>query len=132
MAELNLEPLEKAISQLERGLIQIETDPDNELMRDGVIQRFEYNMDLSWKFIQRYLKDIAQVDEAVIRTKKDLFREAARLKLISDAEAWIAHYEARNLTAHVYDEATAQAVFQRAQLFLSDVAELLKNLRDAA
>lgn len=132
MAELNLEPLEKAVSQLKRGLIQIEADPGNELMRDGVIQRFEYNMDLSWKFIQRYLKDIAQVDEVSIRSKKDLFREAAKLKLISDAEAWIGHYEARNLTSHVYDETTAQAVFERAELFLSDVVELLNNLRDVA
>ena len=96
MTSLNLEPLEKAIAQLHVGIAQSKGDPDNDLLRDGVIQRFEYTMDLSWKMIQRYLKHIAQVEESAIRTKKDLFREAARLKIIIDAEEWIEHYEARS------------------------------------
>ena len=77
MTSLNLEPLEKAIDQLKSGIKQCNTDPENELLRDGVIQRFEYTMDLSWKLLQRYLKHIAQIDESAIRTKNDLFREAA-------------------------------------------------------
>ncbi|MHB8368787.1 MAG: TMEM175 family protein [Leptospirales bacterium] len=50
-------------------------------------QQFEYTMDLSWKLLQRYLKHIAQVDEGAIRTKNDLFREAARLRIIASAAA---------------------------------------------
>ena len=102
MTSLNLEPLEKAIDQLKSGITQCTTDPHNELLRDGGIQRFEYTMDLSWKLLQRYLKHIAQIDESAIRTKNDLFREAARLRIISSAEVWIGHYEARNETPHTY------------------------------
>jgi nucleotidyltransferase substrate binding protein (TIGR01987 family) len=132
MAVLSFDPLAKAIAQLERGLTEIASDPENELMRDGVIQRFEYTMDLSWKFIQRYLKEIVQVDETAIRSKKDLFREAARLKLIADAEAWIGYYEARNETSHTYNSETAQDVFAQARLFLTDARDLLEALRNAA
>jgi len=103
-------------------------DPNDELRRDGVIQRFEYSMDLSWKLIQRYLKIYTEIDEASLRTKKDLFREAARLKLITNAEAWIGHYEARNETSHVYNLETAKAVFERAAMFLPDAKELLESL----
>ena len=131
MNSLNLEPLEKAIEQLRSGIKQSLADPDNELLRDGVIQRFEYTMDLSWKMIQRYLKHIAQVEESAIRTKKDLFREAGRLQIIMDPEAWLEHYEARNETSHTYDSQTAEAVFIRAELFLPDAISLLETLRHA-
>jgi nucleotidyltransferase substrate binding protein (TIGR01987 family) len=131
MEELNLKPLENALNQLAAGLKQANQDLDNDLYRDGVIQRFEYCMDLSWKAIQRYLKVIAQIDEATIRTKKDLFREAARLRLIVDAGAWIEHYEARNETSHVYDRKIAMMVFERAVVFLPDAQALLESLRNA-
>ncbi len=115
-----------AVSQLRDGFAEANAHLDNKLMRDGVIQRFEYTMDLAWKLMQRYLKVIAQVDESVLRSKKDIFREAARIKLIDDAEAWIAHYEARNETSHDYHASKANLVYARIQFFLPDVELLLK------
>lgn len=53
---LNLTSLENALRQLEDGMDKMTIDPNDELRRDGVIQRFEYSMDLAWKLIQRYLK----------------------------------------------------------------------------
>lgn len=44
--------------------------------------------------LQRYLKTIAQVEESNILSKKDIFREVAHLRLITDAELWIGHYNA--------------------------------------
>lgn len=131
MTSLNLEPLEKAIEQLKMGIKQSQAESDNELLRDGVIQRFEYTMDLSWKMIQRYLKHIAQVDESAIRTKKDLFREAARIRIITNVEAWFGYYEARNETSHIYDPQIAQSVFEQAELFLPDAINLLEALKHA-
>nr|EES52927.1 MAG: nucleotidyltransferase substrate binding protein, HI0074 family [Leptospirillum ferrodiazotrophum] len=131
MSSMNLDPLEKAIGQLKSGIQQSKVDPDNELLRDGVIQRFEYTMDLSWKMIQRYLKHIAQVEESAIRTKKDLFREAGRLGLITNVEAWFGYYEARNETSHTYDPQIAESVFEQAELFLPDAVSLLEALKHA-
>ncbi len=131
MSSMNLDPLEKAIGQLKSGIQQSKVDPDNELLRDGVIQRFEYTMDLSWKMIQRYLKHIAQVEESAIRTKKDLFREAGHLGLITNVEAWFGYYEARNETSHTYDPQIAESVFEQAELFLPDAVSLLEALKHA-
>ena len=131
MNSLNLDPLEKAIEQLKSGLNQSHENLDNELLRDGVIQRFEYTMDLSWKMIQRYLKHIVQVEESAIRTKKDLFREAGRLGVISNVEAWFGYYEARNETSHTYDPQIAESVFEQAELFLPDAISLLEALKHA-
>ncbi len=126
---VNLESLEKAILQLESGIAQSLENPENELLRDGVIQRFKYTMDLSWKMIQRYLKHVAQVEESGIRTKKDLFREAARLGLLSKVEDWFGYDEARNETSHTYDENIAQAVFFEATRFLPAAKDLLASLK---
>lgn len=130
MKTLNFNSLKLAIAQLEKGMRETETHPDSELMRDGVIQRFEYTMDLAWKMMQRYLKSI-QVDESVIRSKNDLFRESARIKIIADAETWIGHYAARNETSHDYDTEKADLVYQRVKLFLPDVKALLEALLHA-
>lgn len=131
MKPFHLEPLEKAVSQLALGLERAVQTPGDDLARDGVIQRFEYTIDLCWKLLQRYLKDVAQVDEGTIRTKKDLFREAARVRLIPDAATWIAHYEARSETSHIYDASVAARVFERARLSVGDTRQLLEALRDA-
>jgi len=130
MSSLELEPLERAIGQFEKGIERAQLYPGDELMRDGVIQRFEYTMDLAWKFMQRYLKTDLQIDDSVLRSKKDIFRESARLKIIDDAERWLAHYEARNATSHDYDPAKASAVYVQAIQFLPDVKKLLETLQN--
>lgn len=87
-------------------------------------------MDLAWKLIQRYLKTIVQIDESVIRSKKDLFREAVRLKIIADAEVWIACYNLRNQTSDGYDSEQANLIYAQVKLFLPDAKKLLEVLCD--
>ncbi|MGH8526437.1 MAG: HI0074 family nucleotidyltransferase substrate-binding subunit, partial [Gammaproteobacteria bacterium] len=101
-------------------------------VRDGVIQRFEIAMDVSWKLMQRALREIYGVAEENVRTKKDIFREAAGNGLIADTEAWLEHYDARNQTAHLYDAKVAQEVFARVPDFLPDARDLIVRLKDAA
>lgn len=125
MTKLNFDALASAITQLEKGFDEASKHPDNELMRDGVIQRFEYTMDLTWKMLQRIFK-LLQIDESTIRSKNDIFREAARMKFIESAEAWIGYYAACNKTSHDYNSIKAQQVYQQARLFLNDVKPLLE------
>ncbi len=51
----DLTPLDNAVRQLAAGLTISTADPANELIRDGVIQRFEYTYELSHKTLRRYL-----------------------------------------------------------------------------
>ncbi len=51
----DMNPLENAVRQLAAGLAAANAAPDNELLRDGVIQRFEYTYELSHKTLRRYL-----------------------------------------------------------------------------
>ncbi len=100
MSRLSVEALEKSLARLDEGFADAARYPDLLIVRDGVIQRFEIAMDLSWKMMQRVLKEIYQVDEGVLLSKKDIFRQAAKHRLLDDTETWLGHYEARNKTSH--------------------------------
>jgi nucleotidyltransferase substrate binding protein (TIGR01987 family) len=127
--KIDVTSFEKAIETLQRGIIRSTSLPEDEELRDAVIQRFEYSMDLSWKLIQRYLKN-AGMQENDFRTKRDLFREAARIGLISAPEKWFAYYEARNATSHTYNSEIANQVYQNALKFLNDALGLLDELKN--
>lgn len=127
-----LEPLEKALEQLRQGLDDAEKNPQNDLMRDGVIQRFEFTMDICWKMIQRSLKEVFMVDENAILTKHDLFREAANVSLITDTERWFTHYKNRCATSHTYNKSQADAIYNGVRGFYDDAVKLLEELRKYA
>jgi nucleotidyltransferase substrate binding protein (TIGR01987 family) len=128
--KLDYSSLNKAIASLEHAIVRAKQHPEDEELRDAVIQRFEYTMDLSWKFMQRIVK-IAGVPETSIRTKRDIFREAAGMGLIPDPTAWFVYYEARNETSHTYNRIVAQRVYGKAEAFLGDVKALYRALPGA-
>jgi nucleotidyltransferase substrate binding protein (TIGR01987 family) len=131
ITQIDLSPLADALRQLEVGLAQVETDalPD-ELLRDGVIQRFEVSHDLALRLLKRTLEVV--FDESVdTMGYNDVLRTAFEHGLIGDVQKWIAYREARNQTSHTYDAATAAEVFSVARPFLADGRELLSRLSDA-
>ena len=133
---LQLDSLEKSIDSLHRSLKATEDNlynlsPDlQETVRAGVIQNFEVAYELCWKFIQRWLKENSTTDEASHpRTRKELFRMAARIGLIEDPAIWFEYSAARNLTSHTYDAKQADIVYQAAGRFIVDAQALLRELK---
>ena len=130
MSKIQLDSLRKAIAALETGFIEQAAYPHLLTIRDGVIQRFEIAMDLSWKTAMRVLREVYGVQSSDVLTKKDIFRQAAKYQLLDDPEAWFGHYEARNDTSHIYESEIAAQTFARARLFLADAQSLLQRLKD--
>lgn len=98
-------------------------------IRAGVIQHFEFTYELCWKFIQRWIRMNKTPEDAdCARTRKELFRMAARYGLIADPTPWFAYGEARNITSHTYNEETAEAVYEAALQFVADAKYLLAQL----
>ena len=95
----------------------------------GVIKHFEICYELCWKFIQRWISENEHLTEIDFpRSRKDLFRYAARLGLIEDAEAWFRFGDARNLSVHVYDSKQAEEIYQVACSFVSEAQKLYHTL----
>jgi nucleotidyltransferase substrate binding protein (TIGR01987 family) len=131
MSKPHTDSLQNAIQALEIGFAEHAAYPQLLTVRDGVIQRFEIAMDLSWKLTARVLRDVYGVQSTDILTKKDIFRQAAKCHLLDDPEAWFGHYEARNDTSHMYDNLIAEQTFARARMFLADAQLLVQKLMAA-
>ena len=74
----------------------------NELIKAGIIQRFEFTHELSWKVMKDFL--IYEGIQNIVGSRSAV-REALNKDLISKGEVWIDMIETRNVTVHAYDEA---------------------------
>ena len=134
---LDLNSFEKACEALKLALELYDKSalaPDSAervLLRDGVIQRFEFTFELSWKMIRRYL-DIYGLEKADSLNNKDLFRVGREQGLIEAPERWFHFLKMRNQTTHVYDKEKAAEVFSAAREFLPDCLYLLGRLKEKA
>ncbi|MBD5175893.1 MAG: nucleotidyltransferase [Bacteroidales bacterium] len=100
----------KALRKLEEGLNQLSILQSNNLLdivREGVIQRFEFTHELAWKVMKDYL----EYQGVKVMGSRDAIRNALNHNLISD-KVWIKSVDARNLASHTYDEEIADEVFE--------------------
>ncbi len=103
--------LNQAVERLEEALRDYET-VKLESVRDGVIQRFEFCTELAWKTVREYLLDQGYSN---INSPKAVMKQAYADGLLDDEHGWIDLLNARNMTSHIYDEATAAGVFRDIQ-----------------
>ena len=104
-----------------------ETMPEKFVLRDGVIQRFEFTFELSWKMLKRYLEEFG-LEKVDSLNNRDLFRVGFEQGLLDDPEAWFHYLKMRNQSSHIYDEGKAAAVFAAARDFQQVAQELLNRL----
>ena len=67
-------------------------------------------------------------EEASPRTKRDIFRTAARYGLIEDPKRWFRYTDARNVTSHAYDRKKSEIVLKIAPEFLIDAEQFYAEL----
>lgn len=101
--------LNMALARLEEALGAYRDTPTT-VVRDGVIQRFEFTTELAWKAAREYLLDQGYTE---INSPKAVMRQAYADGLITDQSGWLKLLEDRNLTSHIYNDATAGEIFQR-------------------
>lgn len=136
---LDLSSLEKAVIAMKQTLKLSENEDfmtaqdeiTQNAIRAGVIQHFEFTYELCWKFIQRWIRENRTPEEADHpRTRKELFRMAARYGLVKDPLPWFSYGDARNITSHTYNEEDAVFVYETARKFLTDAEFLLEQLKE--
>ena len=121
MSGISLSRLEKALATLKQGY---KPNP-SELERDGLIQRFEYSIELCWKTSKKILFESGiQAD-----TPKNVFREMAALGWITNPEDWLDYLDKRNETSHIYNEEVASRIFAIINKFIKDADELILILK---
>jgi nucleotidyltransferase substrate binding protein (TIGR01987 family) len=94
----------KAFNQLEKA---VNTPDLNELERQGLIKAFEFTYELAWTTLKDFLIEKGYTD---LIGSKDTLRQAFQVGLISDGDIWMEMVKSRNLTAHTYNQDTAESI----------------------
>ena len=96
-----------AAARLQEAVAQ----PDSSIVRDAVIQRFEFSFELVWKALKLYLERQGHECGGPRPTLKKAFAEGL-VATPEEADVWLQMLEDRNLTSHAYDEALATRIYQ--------------------
>lgn len=81
------------------------------IVKEGIIQRFEYTYELAWKTLKdKMVKDGLTLEKIA---PKYVFKSAFHSKYIPSIEAWLQMSDDRNLMSRTYDHAKFDEVLLR-------------------
>lgn len=116
---------EEYTKALEKLKIALKLDiNDNEIYLDGIIKRFEFCYELSWKLMKEYI-EIEGIEGA--KSPRSTIREALKIDLIKKDEKWLDMIADRNRTSHTYNEEIALEIYENIKKKYITFFEKLKN-----
>jgi nucleotidyltransferase substrate binding protein (TIGR01987 family) len=126
-----LSKLEESVEYIKHNFLADEDELDSndlghvvdELIKEGLIQRFEYTHELAWNV----MKDYALFQgNSTVGGSRDATREAYKLQIIDNADTWMDMIQSRNKTSHTYNESIANEIFGK---IINDYFPLFSNFR---
>ncbi len=100
-----LDKFETAFTRLDQAVGRVVDDLD----RDGVIQRFEFTFELLWKTA----KIVLEYEGFRCVSPRSCIKEGAQREILLEGEVLLDMLEDRNKASHIYDEHTAEEIFER-------------------
>lgn len=110
-----LKKLSEAVEYIKNNLIDehtsnVENHVSDEIIKEGLIQRFEYTHELAWNVMKDYALYQGNPN---IGGSRDATREAFQLKLVSNGKVWMDMIGSRNKTSHTYNKETANEIYSK-------------------
>ena len=112
---------QKALAKLEGAVVKITQEYQmdetgtihadsflDDIIKEGLIQRFEYTHELAWNVMKDFLVLAGNTN---IYGSRDATKEAFATGLITNGEVWMDMIKSRNKTSHTYNEETADEIF---------------------
>ena len=127
--EQRLDSYHKALARLAEIVGASKKRALNEFERDGLVQRFEFTHELSWKLMKAYA-EYQGFDG--IGGSRDATRKAFEMSLISDGQSWMDMIKRRNETSHNNDGSMADdvvdSIINRFYPLLADFYQKMNSL----
>ena len=101
---------------------------ESDIIRDSLIQRFEFTYELAWKCMFYWMRGQG---EKVVEMQKPILAAAFRCELIEDPGLWEKIKDERDETSHTYNEAKAVAVSAFVRSAAVDAFDALRNTLNA-
>lgn len=119
-----------AFSKYNNALLSLDIGVKNandDLGKDGVIQRFEFTFELLWKFLKIYLFE----DGIDCRSPKDCLGKAFKYGLIHDEQIFLNMLIDRNNSTHIYSKEDSEEIYQRIKNdYVHELKKIYKELED--
>ena len=100
---------ENALKQLVEGVDKFANTEEN-IIKAGIIQRFEFTHELAWKVLKDYLEYEGLNQIIGSRTAT---REAFNKNILENGEVWMEMIESRNNTVHTYQASILEEEYEK-------------------
>ncbi|MGN0281411.1 MAG: nucleotidyltransferase substrate binding protein [Prevotella sp.] len=130
-----LDNYERAVKRLDNAVALLSEqrnygDDVDDLLKEGLIQRYEYTQELAWKLMKDYEEFQGYTD---IQGSRDAIRRALAMGVITD-RTWMDTIASRNITSHCYDEAEFNAIYGQITMIYAplfrEFCEVMKRKKD--
>jgi len=125
--QLKKEQTERALASLQELIPQYLENKENIILRDAMIQRFEYSTEAFWKYLKAYL--LAEHNLSA-NSPRDVIRTGLKAKLFSEeiSKELLQMLDDRNLTSHTYVEELAESIAGRIPAYSKNMSEVITRL----
>jgi nucleotidyltransferase substrate binding protein (TIGR01987 family) len=106
------ENFKHAFTLLREAIYTMQERELNQLEKEGIIQRFEYTWELTWKVLKDYLEYKGITFDTI--TPATVIKSAIAANLIQNGEIWMNALDSRNKMSHTYD-------FKKFELIIVDI-----------
>jgi len=117
-----LKNLGSAVLQLEEAL---RCPPDNDIVKAGCIQYFEFCFELAWKSVKQVAEGEGMLE---CSSPKAALKCAFKSGWLAEEDVWLEMLSARNRMSHTYCAADALEVFVQLPRFLAALCQLHTEL----
>jgi nucleotidyltransferase substrate binding protein (TIGR01987 family) len=106
-----LHKLEEAVLYVTQNNIDVnEALVLDDIIKEGLIQRFEYTHELAWNVMKDYA---AYQGNISVGGSRDATREAFKMQLFAEGHIWMDMIKSRNETSHTYNQELANEIYDK-------------------
>ncbi len=117
-----LKDLIRALAELEDALM---LPAENDVIKAGCIQYFEFTFELAWKTVKRFAEDEGIAD---CNSPKAALKAAFSSGWIDDEEVWLDMLSSRNKMSHTYSASSALQVFDKLPEYVTALKKMTAGL----
>jgi nucleotidyltransferase substrate binding protein (TIGR01987 family) len=125
--QLKREQTERALASLQELVPQFLENKENIILRDAMIQRFEYSTEAFWKYLKAYLQTEHNLSAI---SPREVIRTGLKAQLYSEeiSKQLLQMLDDRNLTSHTYVEELAESIARRIPDYSKNMKEVMTQL----
>ena len=128
--KLKQEQTQRALTSLKELVSKYSENQTDVILRDALIQRFEYSTEAFWKYLKAFLQSehnlSANSPREVIRTGL-----TAKLYIEETSQELLQMLDDRNLTSHTYVEELAESIAHRIPDYSKNMSEVMTQLSNS-